>query len=181
MKSTFKIFTTILITLSVLIFSCAGPETESTEKETNIDVSIEELEKELFGSNQTKLDKRKALDLVNLYVEYVDEFPEEIISPEYLFKASDISMNLNRPKKTIQLFDRILTEYPSYNKTPSALFLKAFVYEDQLKDLEAAKKYYLLFLEKYPDSEFADDAEVSVRNLGKTPEELIKEFEQKEQ
>jgi TolA-binding protein len=61
------------------------------------------------------------------------------------------------------------------------MFLKAFVYEDQLHDLNKAKKYYEEFLEKYPDSDFADDARISLQNLGKSPEELIKEFEEKQQ
>ena len=174
-------FGIILMIFSIFLASCAGPTAESEEKEKSIEESIAELENELFNTNQSKLDKRKALDLVNLYVRYVNQYPDEPISPEYLFKASDISMNLNRPRKTIQLFDRILTEYPGYNKTPSALFLKAFVYEDQLQDYDKAKKYYNLFLEKYPNSEFADDAEVSIKNLGKSPEELIREFEQNEQ
>jgi len=176
-----KRFGIILMIFSVFLASCEGPTAESKEKEKSIEESIAELENELFNTNQSKLDKRKALDLVNLYVKYVNQYPDEPISPEYLFKASDISMNLNRPRKTIQLFDRILTEYPDYNKTPSALFLKAFVYEDQLQDYDNAKKYYILFLEKYPNSEFADDAEVSIKNLGKSPEELITEFKQNEQ
>ncbi len=46
-----------------------------------------------------------------------------------------------------------------------------------LRDLDECKKYYEEFLEKYPESDFADDAEMSLKNLGKTPEELIMEFE----
>ena len=175
---TIKFFGFLLITSVFLLASCGGPETKSEEKELTIEESIAEMENELFNSNQTKIDKRKALDLVNLYVEYADQYPDDPISPEYLFMASDISMNLNRPTQTIKLFDKIMTTYPSYNKTSSALFLKAFVYEDQLHDYDAAKKYYELFIEKYPDSEFADDAVVSLQNLGKSPEELIREFEE---
>jgi TolA-binding protein len=86
-------------------------------------------------------------------------------------------MNLQRPKETIALFDALLENYPDYEKTPSVLFLKAFVYEDQLRDLDHARMYYEEFIEKYPGSDFADDAEMSLKNLGKTPEELILEFE----
>lgn len=175
---TVKIFGLFLITNLFLLASCVGPETKSEEKELSIEESIAGLENELFNSDQTKIDKRKALDLVKLYVKFTDEYPDDPISPEYLFKASDISMNLNRPTQTIKLFNKILTTYPSYNKTPTALFLKAFVYEDQLHDYDQAKKYYELFIVEYPDSEFADDAAVSLKNLGKSPEELIREFEE---
>ncbi len=61
------------------------------------------------------------------------------------------------------------------------MFLKGYVYENDLRDLETAKKIYEEFLVKYPDDEFADDAEISIKNLGKSPEELIKEFEEQQQ
>lgn len=171
----------VLITSTVFFVSCDGPANKSDENEKSVEVSIAEMEREFFSETQTKMDKRKALDLVKLYVQFADQNPNDPQSPEYLFKAADISMNLNRPVQTIKLFDRILTAYPSSDKAPSSLFLKAFVYEDQLQDYDKAKKYYELFLSEYPNSEFADDAEVSINNLGKTPEELIKEFEKKNQ
>jgi TolA-binding protein len=82
------------------------------------------------------------------------------------------------PRKAVQVFDRILSDYPNFEKTPQCLFLKGYVYENNLGDLQTAKEIYEEFIEKYPDDEFADDAEVSIKNLGKTPEELIKEFEE---
>jgi len=36
---------------------------------------------------------------------------------------------------------------------------------------------YREFLQKYPNHEFADDAELSLKNLGKTPEELLEQFQ----
>ena len=57
------------------------------------------------------------------------------------------------------------------------LFFKGFVYENMLKDLDKARETYLQFIEKYPKDDFADDAQMALLNLGKTPEMLIKEFE----
>lgn len=163
----------------MMVSACQDPGTShQANQPLTLEDSIAKLENILFDSEQNKLAKQTATQLVAAYLEYAQQHKDDSIAAEYIFKAADISMNLNRPKKTIQLFDLILTEYPDYRKTPSALFLKAFVYEDQLKDLENAKKYYEQFLILYPNSEFADDAEVSLKNLGKTPEELIREFEQ---
>lgn len=47
-----------------------------------------------------------------------------------------------------------------------------------MADYKNAEKYYKLFLEKYPNNDFTDDAEISLKNLGKTPEQLIEEFEE---
>lgn len=176
-----KKFTILFVILVIALSGCQGPESKTTEEkaEMSIEESITVLEEKLFNSSSLRLDRRKAIELIGLYEHFVRIYPQDEKAPEYLFKAADISMNMRRPHATIALFDRIINEYPDYNKSSSALFLKAFVYEDQLQDYENAKYNYELFLSKFPDSEFADDAEVSLKNLGKSPEELIKEFEDK--
>ena len=170
---------TILFLLTIILFAtaCEGPQKGKETDAASLNEAILKQENKVFNTNKNRLQKQDAMALVNLYEEYANENPGDSLSPEYLFRASDISMNLGRPGQTIRLFNRILTEYPDFNKAPATLFLMAFVYEDQMKDYDNAKKYYELFLSKYPDSEFADDAEISLKNLGKTPEELIREFE----
>lgn len=166
--------------IAVIVFftiSCAGPNNEAAEE---LKTSIELMEEKLYNSQDIKLSKNDALELIDLYETYAIDFPKDSLAAIYLFRASDLSMNLQRPEATIALFNELLVKYPDYEKTPSVLFLKAFVYEDQLGDLVNAKKYYEEFLEKYPENDFADDAEISLKNLGKTPEELIREFENME-
>jgi tetratricopeptide (TPR) repeat protein len=161
----------------VFATACDGPQKGEQKNDMSLNERIQLQEKKVFAPEQNKLQKQDALELVSLYEEYANENPADSLSPEYLFRASDISMNLGQAGRTISLFNRILSEYPDFKKAPTSLFLLAFVYEDQMKDFANAKKYYELYLAKYPDSEFADDAEISLKNLGKTPEELIREFE----
>ncbi|NOX86945.1 MAG: tetratricopeptide repeat protein, partial [Chlorobi bacterium] len=159
--------------------SCVGPNAKKVRTKQNLQDSITSMENELFNVQSTRMNKHKVRDLIDLYTQYAKDFPDDTLAPVYLFKASDISMNIYQPMKTIRILDTIMVKYPDYNKTPTALFLKAFVYEDQVKNYKLARKYYQMFLDKYPDNEFADDARMSLQNLGKTPEELIREFEEK--
>lgn len=170
-------YSLLLFTFALFLTSCAGSGEKSTKTNNEPAASIKQLEDELYNADQDKFDRQKANQLVDLYIEYADTHPDDTAAPDYLYKASDLSMNLQQPVETINIFNRILDKYPDYNKAPTVLFLKAFVYEDQMNDLDRAKQYYELFLQKYPDNEFADDARVSLKNLGKTPEQLIKEFE----
>ena len=180
-KNQEKMNRTVLFLLSIILIAsaCDGPQKAKETETDSLKESILKQEKKVYNSGQNRLQEQDALVLVGLYENFAAENPADSLTPEYLFRASDLSMNLRRPMRTIQLFDHILTEYPDFNKAPAALFLKAFVYEDQLQDYGNAKQYYELFLVKYPNSEFADDAEISLKNLGKTPEELIQEFESK--
>ena len=47
-----------------------------------------------------------------------------------------------------------------------------FIYANSLENLEEAKKYYSLFIEKYPNHDLADDAQYELNNLGKDINEL---------
>jgi outer membrane protein assembly factor BamD (BamD/ComL family) len=162
----------LLAILSFLV-SCGNNEKNKLAK------NIKVMEDTLFSETHPAIDMTMTTKLVDTYIEYADKYPNDSLAPVYLFKAGDIAMNLLDPNKAIQIFDRILTEYPTYEKTPHCLFLKGFIYENELKNLEMARQIYQEFLAKYPTNEFADDVKISLDNLGKSPEELIKEFQEK--
>jgi len=88
---------------------------------------------------------------------------------------------LNKAQQSLELFNRIIYQYPAYERVPESLFLMGFIYENNLQNFGKAKEIYERFIQRYPDHEFADDAAISIQNLGKTPEELVREFEQKNQ
>ncbi len=140
---------------------------------------IKDFEDALFNDKGGIVSREKADDIVTMYVDFSETYPEDSLAVEYLFKAADISMNMNRPVKAVELYSLIREDYPDFRKAPECLFLKGYVYENYMNDLEKARAIYTEFIEKYPDNDFADDAEISIRNLGKSPEELIKEFEEK--
>jgi len=120
-------------------------------------------------------------DLIREYENFAEEFPQDSLAPDYLFKAADVAMNTNRSNKAIGLYNKVIKDYGDYKKAPEALFLKGYVYENNLGRLDVAKAIYEEFLEKYPDNEFADDAEVSLKYLGKSPEELIEIFQKEKE
>lgn len=170
MKKVNAIFGFIL----VLVFfgACNNPAKK------NLGVEIKNLEDSLFSDASRMINREQALKLIDKYIEYADANPKDAETPNIIFKAADMSMNMNMPKKAIELFDRIMTDYPDYDKIPQCLFLKGYIYENDMNDLVKAKQIYEEFLQKFPDDEFADDAQISIKNLGKSPEELIREFEE---
>jgi len=170
MKS-MKAFLSALI-LAAIISSC-GSSHDKLQSE------IKSMEDSLFADATKMIDKKMAQELINKYIEFADKYPDDAETPGTLFKAGDMAMNLNMAQQAIDIFDRIMNDYPAYEKTPQCLFLKGYIYENDFRDLPMAKQLYEEFLEKYPDDEFADDAAISIQNLGKSPEELIKEFEER--
>lgn len=165
-----KIFVFIAFTTLILGISCT--------KKANLKEEITQLEKELYDTTKNKVDEKTALLLVDKYIAYADENKEDTLSPIYLFKGGEICMNIKKGEKAIELFNRVIEDYPNYNKLAEALFLLAFTYENVQNDIATAKDKYELFLFKYPKHELAEQVVLSLKYLGKTPEELVAEFEE---
>jgi outer membrane protein assembly factor BamD (BamD/ComL family) len=162
----------LLMLMMVAAIAACAPAIENDK------ANIKTIEDELFSSDDGFVDKEKAFELVDLYVAFADNYPQDSLAAENLFKGAEFCLNLGEGQRSIDLYDRVMLEYPDFRKVPECMFLKGYVFENYLGDLEQARLIYTLFLQKYPDNEFADDAEISIQNLGKTPEELIKQFEE---
>ena len=142
--------------------SCMNGKKSSYDK-------IKNLEKELMSNVAAPVDTVKAKNLVDAYMDYAQKYPEDSSAVIFLFKAANISMNISKAKLSIELFDRIMKDYPTFVKVADCMFLKAFVYDDKLKDYNKAKVAYQDFLNKYPTHPFAESAKASIQNLGKSP------------
>jgi tetratricopeptide (TPR) repeat protein len=97
-----------------------------------------------------------------------------------LMQAAGLAKSIGNPNKALQLYYQVESQYPEHSQAPAALFLSGFIYENDLGDLDKAKTAYQDFLKRYPnDPSYLDDVQVSLKNLGKSAEELIREFEKK--
>ena len=174
MKKSKHLFIAVIFILITGAVACTSPNKK-------LSADIAEKEKTLYGDSTMVPDAVKAKEMVDLYLKYADEFPDETASASYLFKAGDLSSKLNETQKAIDLFGRMLQKFPNHSSAPYALFLQGFIYENQVGDPMKAKPYYETFLKTYPDHPIASDVSFSLENLGKSPEQLIQEFENRQQ
>jgi tetratricopeptide (TPR) repeat protein len=93
-----------------------------------------------------------------------------------LFNAANMSLATKNYAQALAIYDYVLTHPNDFSKVPTALFLKGFTYDEHLKNFDEAKKHYKDFLEKYPEDGYADSVKSSLKNLGKTAEEIIESF-----
>ena len=188
----------ILKIISVVLFfsvlyACGLGEAkqEDTVVETrSIDVDIDKLNLENLVAEIKKREKAFNEDtvvnsgnrvlLMQAYVSYATRFNNRENADEYLFKAGEIAMGEKLTVEAIRNLTRLYDEHPRYEKRANGLFLLGFVQENYAMNLDEAKRIYELFLVEFPNHEMADDAKASIENLGKSPEEIIREFERKD-
>lgn len=161
---------------AMLLLAVTGCQTKTTEKD------VKKAEAALFNEDMSA-NAEAVPAAIETFSKFAEENPKAEAAPEYLFKAFEVAVNTKQdPQQCIGLAERLLKEFPQFDKNPVALFMLAsFVYDDQLHDLDKARDCFQRILDLYPDSPFANDAAISIQQLGMSPEELVKMFEAREE
>ena len=139
---------------------------------------INKLESKVLAKNAS-VTKENVIHLINAYVLYAEQNPDDVKFPDFLFKALDVAVGVNveDPYKAIEIADVLIESYPDFEMTPMALYLKGFVYENMIGDIKQAEFAYRQFIDRYPNNPMVEDVKATIENLGLSPEELIRKFE----
>ncbi|MCF8306417.1 MAG: outer membrane protein assembly factor BamD [Ignavibacteriales bacterium] len=162
MKNIFKLCAFFLMVL--IISACGGkPDTDYYNNATKL---LKD------GKYEESLTEFEALLQAHPESEFACNAKFEI-AKLYQGKVVKTSGPYESGKKSVDYFEKVYTDHPDNPLAPQALFMAGFIYANELNDLNRAKDNYELFLLKYPQSDLADDAEMELQNLGKTPEEIL--------
>ncbi len=161
----------------VLLLILAGIVACTSKREKYLE-EIKQVEQQVFDT--AKIPSAKEMELLaEMYVEYTKEFPDDTLSPLFLLRAAELFKLSGKPTKGFALLDSVYLKYPNSKWAPAALLTAAIWYDQEAKDIARARQKLITLLEKYPDSEFADDARKLLDLLDKSPEEILKMLEEK--
>lgn len=186
MKTKNSIFTFSAFILMTLGFtSCGGDNTEYNEKmpsdtaKNTVDYAtfskeLEDLETKILAQNPP--DENLMREATTKFQDFAGYFPEDPKAPEYLLKASDYAFALGQFSKSVKILDRIITEYPEYDRMEDVMFNKASHLDFELRDTTNAKLAYQEFITKFPNSDLVDDAQSRIDNIAYSLDELAEKF-----
>ncbi|MCD6595229.1 tetratricopeptide repeat protein [bacterium] len=109
----------------------------------------------------SKLTNKKAADSLFKSLDFRD----------YLL-AAQYALDRAKYNDALKSYDKALEIYPSNPMGYKAAFLAGFICSEYLKDTVRARPYYQFVIDKYPNSDLSDDARWSIKNMGKSPDEL---------
>ncbi len=160
----------------VTVVSCSKKDNQQKQWIENIKKAEHELD------SLRKIQSRvtdETFSLLALYINYADTYKQDSLAPVFLYRAAENSLYINQPLQAITYLKRIESEYPNFVNLGNVLFLTGFIYDNNLKNFHDAKTYYERFVEKFPEHPLANDTRFLLQHLGKSPEDLIKEFDAK--
>ncbi|MEM7655910.1 MAG: tetratricopeptide repeat protein [Bacteroidota bacterium] len=174
MKPFLTLIAGLIVAASLLMTSC-GAETGSNSV-TELEAQYRELTSSSNGDQAAIRETMMALAAAYEQESKVDS----LNSAEYLYKAAEMyETNMMDVNKALQVFDRIIAEYPNSERAADALFKKGYVTHNVLKDLDKAKVIYQQFLSQYPDHELATSAQFELEFLGVPAEDLLEKIQEK--
>ena len=153
-------------------------QTKIMMPEMTVDSFVRYSGRNMFNDSTFRLDIPKAKVYVEIAQDMVMTDPGIPRADEYLHHAAETCRTLRDVHKAIDLYDWIIDSYPSGDRAATALFLKAFTLDNDLKQYEKAGEQYKYFIDLYPDNEFTESAQFLLDNLGRSEEELKKKLEE---
>lgn len=168
----------------VLLAACGGgkaPDAGGRDaKAVEMEQRITGMEDAIF--RDTVYDQRNAQALLDVYKAYVAKFPADTLAPEYLFRAAGLaSKAMGDPEQGLKLYDRVIANYPYWERLPDARFLKALTLDTEMGRKGEAEKAYKDVINLHPDHPFAADAQRMIEFLRFTDEELIEHLQRQQQ
>jgi len=129
-----------------------------------------------------------AKDYIAKAEEFGNTYPEDPMSAEFLYRAGLMAMTVAKAsgtpeetelysQKALNIFNNIQKVYPEFSGVKNAIFNKGVIYDDILHDYRNAEYFYREFITKYPADSMAINLESYLQFLGKSPEEIMLEFE----
>ncbi len=93
---------------------------------------------------------------VEYEVEYVGEPFLAAATPESLF---EMAQSATDPHERIGYYEQVVERFGDSEQADRAMFMVGFVYSEELQDKQQARAAFLRFLELYPESDLAKDAQ----------------------
>lgn len=109
--------------------------------------------------------QNKTADAFEKCDEMLKKYPKHSLTDEIYWLKAKLFKKTGNYSQAIAMLDKITESYSYDILGDDALYTKAMIYEDDLRDLEKAKVLYQELLKKYPGSIFGADARKRYRVL----------------
>lgn len=185
-----------IVLLSLLMMACKTPSTDSqiqTSTSTQLDTAPRLL-KNYFGDckklrqaaksmdsvllNELDLDKTLANKAIKAFTDYAYYCQGDSLSPIFLIKTAQVAKAINNIPQAKIVLDRCIENYPQFYDRAAAIFLLAQLYDENtyMNNEMEAKRLYQQIIDEYPKSDWAVSAKGAIRFVGKSDEQIAREF-----
>ncbi len=115
---------------------------------------------------------------ITAYLNYAKYFPADTLSTAFLFNAGGLASSTGQYPRAISIYDTVVSKYPHSRLVPECLLVEGFIYDNNLQDTANSRKKYMELVTRYPNDSLSIQAKQAMKFLGKSADEIGKEFEE---
>lgn len=134
----------------------------------------QDLDAALQAARAAARDSTQAGRAVNLLERFLRDHPAQARRPEALKQLAILRQQQGNMAAAVADYRRILAEHADSDVADEAQFMIAFISEEYLGDLDAARQAYQAVIDNYPESDLAANARQLLPNVGRPPEDWVR-------
>lgn len=108
---------------------------------------------------------------IEVLEKFASRFPKDARAPEVMLAIATIRQSAKQFPEAEKAYQSLIEKFPASAEACKAKFLLGYMYYDDMKDNEKAKKALGDFVAAYPESSLAVSAKVLLENIGLPVEE----------
>ena len=130
---------------------------------------------------ELEINKQTAAQAIKAFTDFADYCHNDSLAPIYYLKTAQVARAIENIPLAKEVLERCLQKHPHFRNKPAALFFLAQLYDEPnyLNNEQEALRLYQQIVDEYPRSEWAMSARGAMQFIGKTDEEMIKEFDRR--
>ena len=180
----------------LMFYNCTGKKTEVQTSETKKDsvntgssiytnecrtLYLDALKNDSIILAATEVNPEVGNKAIKAFADFSFYCPNDTLAPIYLLKAGQIASSINNLPQAQICFEKCYKDFPKFKNRGAAMFLMAQLYDEVnlLNDEDKARELYGKIINAFPNTEWAQQADAARALIGKTDEQIIKEFEKK--
>ena len=141
----------------------------------NFNMDTSEIAMKLFSYADMLSAQQQYSEAIILYDSVLNNFKNHSLNDEILFRKAKIYLKQNNYSQAINNLLEIEKKFPNSILLDNSLFLAGCIYQENIKDLDSAKKYFKTILFEHQGSLYTAEARKRFRKLaGSTNEKIIK-------
>lgn len=126
----------------------------------------------------TQIDVSVANKAIKTFADFAQYCGSDSLAPVFLLKAGQIAQSINNMPQAKVNYEKVIQDFPNFKNRGAAMFLLAQLYDEPqyLNNEDRALELYNQIISLYGGTEWAANAAAARDLLGKSDDQIVKEF-----
>lgn len=159
-----KNYLTILFAVLLVVLTACNKRDTEVKEITELSAAVDSMIR--VTPVLTVEQKVKTESLIAEYLEFIKNYPNDSLCPQYLINSALLYHVMPDYNKELRTVDQLVADYPKSPLAPQGLAIAARVCEESLRDLNRAKSYLQQIQDSYADSPYAVNIDLQIEYIG---------------